>query len=76
MENALSKKHFTPYFQVNDKTAYPKYIEFRDKVEYHKKLISEETNLQEIKVLLGGEKVLLDRFDSISDSIKQRLTDI
>lgn len=44
----LSKKHFTPYFQVNDKTAYPKYIEFRDKVEYHKKLISEETNLQEI----------------------------
>lgn len=69
MENTLSKKHFTPYFQVNDKTAYPKYSEFRDKVEYHKKLISEETNLQEIKVLL-------DRFDSISDSIKQRLTDI
>lgn len=48
----------------NDKTAY--HSEFRDKVEYHKKLISKKANLQEIKDLL-------DRFDGISDSIKQRL---
>ena len=64
IENALSKKHFTPYYEIDNKTPYPKYNELQNKIAYQ--LISEEANLQEILALL-------DRFESISDSIKQRL---
>ena len=69
MESALSKKRFTPYFETNDKAPYPKYNELRNKIDYYKKITSEEANLQEIQELL-------DSVDSMTISIKKRLQKI
>lgn len=66
MENALGKKHFVPYYQINEKASYPKHNDLKDTIEYYKNLSSAEANMEHIKASL-------DKIDDITNALKQKI---
>ena len=66
MENALGKKHFVPYYQINEKASYPKHTDLKDTIEYYKNLSSAEAHIEHIKASLN-------RIDDITNALKQRI---
>ena len=66
MENALGKKHFTPYYEINAEAKYPKHDDLKNTIAHYKTLTSAEANIESIKADL-------DRFDNIANSLRKQL---
>lgn len=66
MENALGKKHFTPYYEINTEAKYPKYDDLKNAIAHYKTLTSAEANIESIKADL-------DRFDNVANSLRKQL---
>lgn len=66
MENALGKKHFTPYYEINAEAKYPKYDDLKNTIAHYKTLTSAEANIESIKADL-------DRFDVLLHSLRKRM---
>lgn len=66
MENALGKKHFTPYYEINAEAKYPKYDDLKNTIAHYKTLTSAEANIESIKADL-------DRFDNVANSLRKQL---
>lgn len=66
MENALGKKHFTPYYEINTEAKYPKYDDLKNTIAHYKTLTSAEANIESIKADL-------DRFDNIANTLRKQL---
>lgn len=69
MENALGKKHFTPYYEINAEAKYPKYGDLKNTINYYKTLTSAEANIESIKANL-------DKLDDIANSLRKTLKDL
>lgn len=66
MENALGKKHFTPYYEINAEAKYPKYDDLTNTIAHYKTLTSAEANIESIKADL-------DKFDNVINSLRKQL---
>lgn len=68
MENALGKKHFTPYYEINAEAKYPKYDDLKNTISYYQTLTSAEAHIESIKTNL-------ERFDNLINSLKKQLSE-